>query len=269
MSTLKNFGTLTTARDLSILRALLVARVLDAEQIRIIGGFSSLRRTNRRLLKLVLAGILRRWFVGTPAGGQKAIYGLSPLGASLIGEPVQGLIAWKQDSLITSSQFLAHQRAVNAVFILVRFRPLPSGLSCNRWARPMLPLSPSVPLIPDGYFEICQSGTLLPMFLEVDLGTESSAVWRKKVELYLKLALGGEFERLFGEKRFKILVLLPSKRRLDSVRKTIAIRTEKLFWLSTQEEVERQGLGSKVWLRPKGDEPLRLVSGIDGEVAGF
>jgi hypothetical protein len=264
MSTVKNIGTITTRRDLSILRTVALARVLDGEQIRIVGGFSSTRRTNRRLLKLVRAGLLRRWFVGTAAGGQKALYGLSPQGASLIGEAKQGLISWKQDSLITSSQFLAHQQAVNAVFILARFGTLPSGLSCERWLRPMLPLSPSVPLIPDGYFEMRQGGTLLPMFLEADLGTESSTIWRRKVELYLKLALGGEFERLFGERRFRTLVLLPSSRRLESVRTTIAKRTEKLFWLSTREQVESQGLWGRIWLRSTGAERLRLVTGADG-----
>ncbi len=264
MSTVKDIGTITTARDLSILRTVSLARVLDGGQIKVVGGFSCVRRTNRRLLKLVRAGLLKRWFVGTAGGGQKALYGLSPQGAALIGETTKGLIPWKQDTLITSSQFLGHQQAVNGIFILARFRPLPLGLSYERWLRPTLPISPSVPLIPDGYFEIRQNGTLLPMFLEADLGTESSAVWRKKVELYLKLAVSGEFERLFGEKKFRTLVLLPSNRRLESVRNTIAKRTEKLFWLSTQGEVESQGLWSNIWLRPTGAERLRLVADADG-----
>ena len=205
MSTLTNIGTITTSRDLLILRTLGVTRVLKVDQVMTVAGFTSIRRTNRRLLKLVHSGFLKRWFVGTASGGQKAIYGLSTPGATLIGEPRQGLISWRQDSLITTSQFLAHQQAVNAVFIQARFRPLPSGLSCERWMTFREPLSPSVSLMPDSYFELKRAGTVYPMFLEMDLGTESSRVWKRKIELYLKFALGGEFERMFHEKRFRVL----------------------------------------------------------------
>jgi hypothetical protein len=223
-----------------------------------IGGFSSLRRANRRLLKLVRVGLLRRWFVGTASGGQKALYGLSPQGAALIRETRQGLISWKQDSIITSSQFLAHQQAVNAIFIQSRFRNLPSGLSCERWTAFREPLSPSVPLMPDGYLELMREGAVHPMFLEVDLGTESSRVWKRKVELYLKFALGGEFDSTFHQKRFRVLVVLHSERRMESIRKTVAKRTEKLFWFSTQDDVSRHGLCSSIWLRPTGAERIPL-----------
>lgn len=259
MSTVTNVATIVTSRDLDLFRALAIARVLDGEQTRVVGAFSSVRRTNRRLLKLVRAGLLRRWFVGASGGGQKALYGLSPQGANLIGETTQGLIPWKQDALITSSQFLAHQVAVNAIFLLARFQPLPTDFSLKQWTRPKLPLSSSVPLIPDGYFEIVHSGAVHPMFLEMDLGTESSKVWRRKVELYLKLAISGEFERLFSEKRFRTLIVLPSARRLESVRTTIARRTEKLFWLSTLDEVQREGLWSPIWLRPVGKEKGKIL----------
>lgn len=259
MTTVRQIGTITTSRDLFIFRTLAVTRVLDGEQVGTVGGFRSVRRTNRRLLKLVHAGFLKRWFVGTASGGQKAIYGLSPHGATLIGEIRRGLIPWKQDSLITSSQFLAHQQAVNAVFIQARFRHLPSGLVCQRWMTFREPLSPSVALMPDGYFELVQGSAVHPMFLEVDLGTESSKVWKGKVELYLKFALGGEFERMFHEKRFRVLVVLHSERRMEAIRKTVAKRTEKLLWFSTQDDLTREGLCSPIWLRPSGTERIPLV----------
>ena len=214
MMTARNLGTIITSRDLVILRTLVVTRVLQVDHVMAIGAFSSVRRANRRLLKLVRAGLLKRWFVGTAGGGQKALYGLSPQGAALIGETRQGLIPWKQDSIITSSQFLAHQQAVNAVLIQSRFRSLPLGLSCERWTTFREPLSPSVRLMPDGYLELMRESAVHPMFLEVDLGTESSRVWKRKVELYLKFALGGEFESMFHQKRFRVLVVLHSERRM-------------------------------------------------------
>lgn len=259
MSTGKDTGTIITPRDLAILRTLAVARVLDAEQIGIVGGFTSSRRTNRRLLKLVNAGLLRRWFVGTEMRGVKAIYGLSPREASLIGESSHVLLPWKSDRMITSSSFLTHQQAVNAIFIQARFQPLPPEVSCERWTNFREPLSPSVPLIPDGYLEIRHNATVHRMFLEVDLGTESSKVWKRKVELYLKLALGGEFEQMFHEKRFRVLVVFPSSRRLEVIRKTIVLRTDKLFWLSTEDQVRSEGLLAPIWLRPSAEERIPLL----------
>jgi transposase InsO family protein len=161
--------------------------------------------------------------------------------------------------IITSSQFLAHQQAVNAVLIQSRFRDLPSGLSCERWTTFREPLSPSVPLMPDGYLELMRDSAVHPMFLEVDLGTESSRVWKRKVELYLKFALGAEFESMFHQKRFRVLVVLHSERRMEAIRKTVAKRTEKLFWFSTQDDVSRHGLCSSIWLRPTGAERIPLL----------
>jgi len=259
MTTVINAGTIVTSRDLDLFRALAIARVLDSEQVRIVSGFTSLRRTNRRLLKLVRAGLLRRWFVGNISGGQKALYGLSASAASLIGHSRQGLVRLPPESLITNSEFLAHQQAVNEVFLLAKYKPLPSGISCQRWLNFREPLSPSVPLMPDGYAELVQSGVVHPMFVEVDRGTETSRVWRRKVELYLKFALNGDFERIFREKRFRVLVLLHSARRMEGIRRTVAERTEKLLWFSTQDQVVLKGLCGTIWLRPIGTERIPLL----------
>lgn len=248
-----------TPRDLAILQALVIARVFDSEQIGVVGRFAAVRRTNRRLLKLVNAGLLRRWFVGTDLRGVKAIYGLSPKGAQLIGEGLQVVLPWKPDRVITTSSFLAHQQGINEIFLQVQFQPLPAGVSCEQWMNFREPLSSSVPLIPDGYVELNHGGTSHRMFFEVDLGTETSKVWKGKVELYLKLALGGEFKRLFQGDRFRVLVVLPSSRRLEIVRRTIASRTDKLFWLSTQDHVRSEGLLASIWFRPKGDGRMPLL----------
>jgi len=265
MSAVQDVGTFVTPRDLALFRALVVARVLDGEQAMSVGGFHSVRRANRRLLKLVRAGLLRRWFVGSPAGGLKALYGLAPQAFVLLGESSQGLISWKQDGVITSSQFLAHQQAVNEVFIRARFQTLPYGLSCERWSTFREPLAPSIGLIPDAYCEIKQADVAHPMFLEVDLGTEASKVWRQKVERYLRLAVSGEFERIFGQRRFRTLVLFPSVRRLESVRKTILHRTDKLFWLSTFDQLRRDGLWAPIWFRPTSGAEQRLLDVADKE----
>jgi hypothetical protein len=247
-------GTILTQRDLRLFSALAVTRVLTGDQVGLVAGFSSVRRTNRRLLKLVEAGLLRRWFVATKSGGQRALYGLSREGFRQIDAPPSGLVPWAQDSLITSSQFLDHQQAVNAAFIQAKFQPLPPELTCRCWTTFSVPLSKSTPLVPDAYFEIVRSGEVHPFFLEADLGTEAAVVWKRKTELYLQLGVNGEFPQLFHEKAFQVLVLLPSERRLHSVKNTIAKRTDKLFWFTTQEELERQRLWQPIWLRIGNEE---------------
>jgi len=254
-----NSGTVLTERDFVIFRALLVTRVLDCDDLMVVGGFSSVRRANRRLLKLVRAGLLRRWFVGTETRGVKAIYGVSPEATRLIGEPPQGVLPWKQDRVITSSQFLAHQQAINRVFIQARFQPLPREAACVRWMNFREPLSTAIPLKPDAYLEITQAGAVHAMFLEVDQGTETSKVWKRKVEWYLKVALGGDFERLFQQKRFRVLVVLHSSRRLDVIKKTIAERTDKLFWFATQDQIRSEGFTAPIWIRPTGKDGIPLL----------
>lgn len=259
MTTILNAGTVITDRDLELFRVLATARVLDAAQVGVVGSFQSLRRTNRRLLKLVRAGLLKRWFLSAAGGGQRAVYGLSLQSANLIGESRSGVLRFKHDSLITHSEFLAHQQAVNAIFLLFKFRPLPAGFSYERWLTFREPFSRAVPLMPDGFCEVRREQVIHPMFLEVDLGTERLPIWRRKVELYLKFATGGEFEQRFHAKRFQVLVVLPSERRLDAVRGTVAKRTDKLFWFATQDDIGTHGLGTTIWLRPSGTERLSLL----------
>jgi hypothetical protein len=256
-------GIVLTSRDLFLFETLVTTRILDSSEVMAIAGFTSIRRANRRLLKLVRAGLLRRWFVGTESGGVQALYGLSLQGSLRIGGGSNGLIHWKPDSLITSSQFLAHQRAVNAVFLEARVKTPPAGVTCGRWSNFKGPLAPSVPLVPDGYFEIVKGDMVHAMFLEVDLGTETSTVWTRKVEMYLKFAISGEFQRLYEERRFRVLVLFHSDRRLQAVRKTVVKRTDKLFWFSTQGDLKQHGLWQPIWLRPSGSERLLLLAGAD------
>ena len=107
--------------------------------------------------------------------------------------------------------------------------------------------------MPDGYAELQGSNGVQPVFLEVDLTTETSRVWAKKVELYLKLAASGEFQRIFRHSRFKVAVVCTSDRRLQSLRRTVCKHTTKLFYFTLLETIRRDGLCAAPWLRPEGD----------------
>jgi hypothetical protein len=252
-------GMVIQERDRHLLRELSVMRVIDREQTKIVAGFGSTTRANARLLLLTRAGLLRRFFLGTTGGGKKALYALSAKGAQLVDVPERGPRRRKDESLATDV-FVQHQFIVNAVYCALKYRTAPvAGVTCRRWIAFHQPLTSGLRLIPDGYVELTTPEGIVGMFLEVDLGNESLAVWKEKVRNYLQFALSGEYERRFGQSRFRVLVLLNSERRLLSIRKAVSATTDKIFWFASLESVHRDGFFAPVWLRPKGEERLPLI----------
>lgn len=234
--------------------------VIDREQAKTVAPFHSTSRANVRLLRLTQAGLLRRFFLGTKGAGQKALYALSAKGAQIAGVPLRGPRRRNDESLATDF-VVAHQLAVNRVYCALKYGAIPiPQVSLLRWHAFHEPLARSIPLIPDGYAELRTPDGILAAFLEVDLGHERRAVWSAKVRHYLQLALSGECERLFGQSRFRVLVLAPTRNRVDSIRKTVGEVTEKIFWFATVEATERDGLFAPTWLRPKGEAQERLIT---------
>ena len=253
----RRMGAIVQPRDRRLLGELDIMRVIDREQAQAVSGFDSIRRANRRLLKLTRVGLLRRIFVPQPPLGQKALYTLSPHGAAISGARLPGL-PFRQS--FGQSPFLLHRLAINQIYVIVKYRPLPlATMSLARWTSFRKPLTEAVPLIPDGYFEIACGGAVHAMFLEVDLGTESLPVWRKKIQLYLELALSGCFPDLFRQGKFRVLVIATTEQRLRHIRKVTAAATEKIFWLSTFDQIKQRGFWSPVWLRPTGDRQQPLI----------
>jgi hypothetical protein len=185
---------------------------LDREQAKIVAGFGSTTRANTRLLELSRAGLLRRCFLGTTAGGTKALYILSPKGAQAVGVPFRGPHRRKDETLIADF-FIEHQLCINEIYCSLKFRPIPSpGVTFKRWRSFQEPVTPSIRMIPDGYVELETPSSPLAAFLEIDLGNESLKVWKEKTSNYLQLAVLGECERRFGQSRFRVLVIAHSER---------------------------------------------------------
>jgi hypothetical protein len=240
---------LLTDRDLRLLRAFPEAKLLDREQIQQLFTFGSITRVNDRLSKLHAAGLLRRYFLGTAAGGRKALYALSPRGAAAIGRDKVWKFQRADGELLVGDVFVEHQLAVNWCWISLKCGPESSLI---RFLRFNEPISPSLPLAPDGYAELKVRDVVQPVFLEVDLGTETSRVWDRKIELYLKLAASGEFQRIFQQPRFKVPVVCTSERRMESLRRIVRKHTAKLFYFSLLKTIKRDGMVASHWLRPEG-----------------
>jgi hypothetical protein len=246
-------------RDRRLLRELAVMRVVDREQAKIVGGFGSTTRVNTRLLALTRAGLLRRFFLGTTAGGAKALYALSKKGALLVGVPERGPQR-RHDAALIGDFFVEHQLAVNGIYCALTSQSVAQReITLGRWLGFSEPLTPGIRLIPDAYLELNTPAGCSAAFLEMDLGSESRTVWKGKVQNYLRYALSGQFEKEFRQDRFRVLVVAHSERRVRSIREVVALQTDKIFWFASLESIHRDGLFAPVWLRPKGDERLPLI----------
>jgi hypothetical protein len=244
-------------RDRGFLKELSVMRVVDHAQAKVVAGFGSIDRANKRLLKLTRAGLLRRFFLGS-GGGRKALYSLSEKGARYVGVPLRGLRR-PHGAVLVADYFVDHQLEVNALFIALKFGTLPERIAFRRWIAFAQPMTPDLPLVPDGYVEFVSPMGVTAAFVEVDLGYESLGVWREKARKYLQLAISGTYRQIFGTERFRVLVVANSARRMESLRRTVSRETEKVFRFTTIHEARTQFFGP-VWKKPAGDHPESLIT---------
>jgi hypothetical protein len=252
-------GIVIQERDRQLLRELAVMRVIDREQAKCVAGFGSTTQVNGRLLRLTRGGLLRRFFLGTKAGGQKALYALSRNGAKLVDVPFRGPRR-AHDEVLVADFFVTHQLSINRIYCALKFRPIPvADTTFGKWLSFYEPLEAGSHLIPDGYVEILNPMNTFAAFLEVDLGHEGLTVWRSKVESYLRYAVSGSFSKRFGVPQFRVLVIANTERRMHSLRAATLGLTDKIFWFSTLEHIERDGVWAPVWLRANGEELQSLL----------
>ena len=248
------------SRDRRLLEELSLMRIIDREQAKTIAGFGSTTRANARLLALTRAGFLRRFFLGTTAGGTKALYAVSRQGAEFAGIPYRGPRR-RNHQLLVADSFVQHQLSVNDIYCgLKNHLASFSDATLVRWLTFHESLTPQLRLIPDAYFEITTPSGVVASFVEVDLGHEHLKVWKKKVQNYLQLATSGDYERIFGQTRFRVLVIADSDRRLHGIRKVVSASTEKIFWFTDLPSLKRHGILASVWLRPKGGDRASFFS---------
>jgi hypothetical protein len=226
-----------------MLRFLSLLRILDRRQIERIAGFTSISRVNVRLGKLRKAGLIVRYFTGSLSGSKRSLYALTKSGSIEAEAPFVHL-KWKSDSFLLGNTFVAHQLALNDIYIE---GVLGGGIG---WKTFPQPLSVSIPLVPDALIE----AELRAFFVELDLGTEQLAVWTRKTSLYLKLATSGAYRQIVSHSQFAVLVVASDESRMQALRRHISKQTQKLFWFATLDNIMRQGFWSSLWLRPGGDD---------------
>src|SRR5437868_4296985 len=165
-------GLVLQERDRHILQELAVMRVIDRDQAKLIGGFRSTTRVNKRLLALTRVGLLKRFFIGA-GGWKKSLYSLSPLGTNFLQTPHRGMRV-RGDELVTVSSSLEHQLGINELYCTVKYHQAAmNSRKLVRWENLYHPIDSQHSLIPDAYVEISGPEETVAAFLEFDLGHEN------------------------------------------------------------------------------------------------
>lgn len=239
----RNKGIIMQPRDRRLLSELRSRRFVDREQASAICGFRSASRAKARLLALVRANYLDRFFVGTIAGGRRAIYFLPKTRR----QRLQRVLASP-----STEQFVEHQLAVNVVVLAARQHGYRLDLVEREWSA--IRSNQTTRIRPDAILEQRTDSEVRGLLIEVDLATESMRVIRQKVSRYLALARSGLSEQLLGIVQCRVLFVVRGGERLESLRKVVASETERVFWFAEIETIRREGFWARVWLRPTGEE---------------
>jgi Replication-relaxation len=247
-----NSNIIIQRRDLKILRTVSLLRAVDRTQAMVIGSFGSISRVNATMLRLVKAGLLNRFFLGVGPGTRKAIYTVSSKGAAVAGIEYRRFRR-RSDSLYSGDLFLEHQLLLNDIYFSLYKNGDPGTIQNWKTFEKSLPGSS---VIPDAYFEILIADTIKPVFLEVDKGTESKKIWKKKTAGYLSFALSGSFEKAFHQTQFRVAVVTTGQSQLRRIQSVLSEQTDKVFWLTTFSDIKSLGFFSAIWLRPKATERI-------------
>jgi Replication-relaxation len=248
-------GMVLTSRDQHIVTLISKQGALTRAQIMRVVGFGSVARTNAVLLRLVRHNYLGVRTQATLRGRARHVYTLGPRGAELLAAPGVAPRRFRE----CSDLFLEHRLAVNDIWAAFITAPAPF-YRLARWLSEgeltALPLG----IVPDGFAEYRVGVPSFAVFVEADLGTEVLKRWEKKVAAYLALAANGQFLKVFDRRFFRVLVVAPSPTRLENLRHTILKQTDRMFWLTTREELLTRGLFGTIWQRPADDVRRSLLS---------
>jgi hypothetical protein len=249
-------------RDIEIIKFLYSCRILTRQQIQELFRINSTRRVNQRLRKLYDNKYVSRDFLPTVRGSAKAIYYLGPRGALIVADELGidlNLVNRKRKSTSKLQElFLNHVLGLNDIRIAFYLGlDLHPGLALERWindndCHQQYRVAVGGKNVirqfrPDGYFRILYKGTLYSFFLEYDRSTMTLGRFTGKVYSYLDFSSLGYYQKRFGVKYFRVLVVTKTPERLSNLKKTVGNITEKLFWFTTIKQITPNTVYGPIW----------------------
>ena len=241
--------------------------LLTSTQIRELFPGRAVRRTNFRLRKLVRAGYLSRRFPTGILLSHTSLYYLGPRATEALGlDPADpALRLRRKQALQLRDGVLPHFLLVNTVHIkfLTAARQYPD-YELSNWIPQYAPIWNTLnqygfPLRPDGYAECRQAAQVSHFFIEVDCGTERGSLIQQKLAAYADYARSQRFQAQFSAPDFRVLFILPSRRRARQILPLMRRMPSDLFAVSTVDDFLKQGLLESHWGIADSDVPQALI----------
>ncbi len=252
-------------RDMDILKNVYYFRFLESGQVRELCSFSSQKRANDRLRKLFDGGFLSRRLL-VSGFEKRLLYFIGPktveLIASRAGLDASEIRNKRMKALKARDSFLFKFLRVNDFRFALEMSLRKDSLMKTEIFKykPVLFLDEEKKLLPDAYFRLKCREKVRSFFLEEDQSVESRKRIERKVENYLDYGLSGSFERHFGFRYFRLLIICKSTARLKSLVKMIEKVTDKsFFWLASESDISPENILSEIWLRPNKEGSFSLL----------
>ena len=281
-----NRGVAITARDNDVLLSVYQYRYLSIGQLRRL-HFPSQQTATRRIRVLRGAGYVEDF---KAIGGEERLVMLGNKGAGVVSErlgvPLDEL-GWKRKGNKPKDYyFLKHFMALNDFRItvsrasadvgeleLVRFIPEYEGETnekgvVRKHLRDVVKAGHNgrreITHTPDGVFALRKNDQTALFFVEVDRGTESLSNpkqgFLKTIAFYLHYLVTDGYQRYQEDfaaatklKGFRVLIVVPSKRRLENIRKVAASfsfspeHAKRFLWIAHAEDVSETTVFSPIW----------------------
>lgn len=189
------------------------------------------------------------------------VYALDRAGADLLTDVLaidRAQLKWRAHRNLIGLLFVEHRLAANDVRIAMALGAERIGGELVHWYNePAIeedvvdPVEGVPPLAfrPDAYLRLrFANGRTLNAFLEVDRSSESYAKIAAKVRRYLVYKDQRLFRASVGARSFRVLFTVPSRRRLQSLKRVIEDADgQRMFWLARTADVSDTDLGAPVW----------------------
>lgn len=259
-------------RDEMVLALVSEFRLLSREQLQRLLDYPCVTRINIRLRKLYDHGYLSRRFLPVVRGSSKALYFLGPKGVGIVSESlsIDPVELEKERNNISEGKdlFLNHQLSLNETRMSFTLEIKNNRqLSLERWLSEKdccleIPSErANKTLRPDGFICFSARRRVYSFFLEIDCSTMSNSRIKSKVMAYLIYAKSDLYKKDFGLRYFRVLFVTKTQARLLNLKSTIEELTDKLFYLTTFDQISRNPIHDRVWIRAGKQDLFSLLEG--------
>lgn len=242
-------------------------------------------RCQRRLQQLFHHGYLYRDELPQrlSEGRRPLVYFLDEAGMQLLAD--EGVDSeWDPAMNDVGHPFIEHTLATNDIRVAMTIAAASSGYAITKWiddstlksrhTKDYVKLqgpqggTARVAIVPDGYCRIDVGEHVAHFFIEADRGTVvgRSARWERrdfsrKVRAFNAYIATGKFERRYGGRGVRILVVTTGKTRLANLKQVIeSAGGKRRYWLTTFDDISPATvLTEPIWRVATSGEPHRLI----------